>query len=137
VTGFVESNLVPLYGERGYLRASFSPPKAKPDSSAECEKGLAVSMYVDEGSIYVWDKAEWEGTQALTAQEFDAALGMRSREIANAVKIAKGLAAVRRAYGRKGYLNARVRAAREFDDTNRSVAYRFRSRRGRSTAWAI
>jgi outer membrane protein assembly factor BamA len=125
IQSFVESNLVQLYGERGYLRASFSPPKAKPDSSADCENGLAVSMLVDEGSIYVWDKAEWEGTQALTAQELDAALGMRAREVANASKIEKGLAAVRRALGRKGYLNARVRAAREFDDTNRSVAYRF------------
>jgi outer membrane protein assembly factor BamA len=126
VLGFVQSNLIPLYWERGYLRASFSPPKAKPDSgTAECEKGLAVSMYVDEGSIYVWDKAAWDGAEALTAQELDAALGMRSREVANVVKIDKGLASVRRAYARKGFLVASVRAAQEFDDANRSVAYRF------------
>ncbi|HKG13846.1 MAG TPA: POTRA domain-containing protein [Pyrinomonadaceae bacterium] len=130
VLGFVESNLVPLYGERGYLRASFGPPKAKPESTDECEKGLAVSMQVDEGSIYVWDKAAWEGTQALTAQELDAALGMRAREVANVAKIEKGLASVRRVLGRKGYLNARVQAAREFDDTNRTVAYRFRVEEG-------
>jgi outer membrane protein assembly factor BamA len=125
VLGFVQSNLVPLYWERGYLRASFSPPKAKPDSTAECEKGLAVSMYVDEGSIYVWDKAAWDGAAALTAQELDAALGMRNREVANVVKIDKGITSVRRAYARKGYLLASVRAAQEFDDENRSVAYRF------------
>jgi outer membrane protein assembly factor BamA len=125
VLGFVQSNLIPLYWERGYLRASFSPPKAKPDSTADCEKGLAVSMYVDEGSIYVWDKAVWDGAEALTAQELDAALGMRSREVANVVKIDKGLALVRRAYARKGFLVASVRAAQEFDDANRSVAYRF------------
>jgi outer membrane protein assembly factor BamA len=125
IQGFVESNLVPLYGERGYLRASFSPPRAKPDATAECEHGLAVSMLVDEGSIYVWEKAAWDGAQALTPQELDAALGMRAREVANTVKIAKGLASVRRAYGRKGFLNASVRESREFDDTNRSVAYRF------------
>ena len=125
IQSFVESNLTPLYGERGYLRASFSPPKAKPDSTAECEQGLAVSMYVDEGSIYVWDKAAWDGAQSLTAQELDAALGMRNREVANTVKIEKGIERVRRAYGRKGFLNARVRESREFDDANRSVAYRF------------
>jgi outer membrane protein assembly factor BamA len=127
---FVESNLVPLYGERGYLHASFSPPKAKPDATAECEQGLAVSMLVDEGSIYVWEKAAWDGAQALTPQELDAALGMRAREVANTVKIAKGLASVRRAYGRKGFLNASVRESREFDDTNRSVAYRFQIEEG-------
>ena len=130
VRGFVESNLVPLYWERGYLRASFSPPKAKPDTTAECEKGLAVSMYVDEGSIYVWDKAAWEGAEALTSQELDAALGMRNREIANVVKIEKGIAAVRRAYARKGYLGARVLAAQEFDDSNRNVAYHFKVEEG-------
>jgi outer membrane protein insertion porin family len=130
IQGFVESNLVPLYQERGYLRASFSPPKAKPESTADCENGLAVSMYVDEGSIYVWDKAAWEGAQALTPQELDAALGMRNREIANVVKINKGLAAARRAYGRKGYLGARVRASQDFDDENRSVAYRFQVEEG-------
>src|SRR6185295_9166474 len=125
IQSFVESTPAPLYGGRGYLRASFSPPKTKPETSAKCENGLAVSMYVDEGSIYVWDKAAWEGAQALTSQELDAALGMKNREIANVSKIEKGLASVRRALGRKGYLNARVSASREFDDSSRSVAYRF------------
>lgn len=130
VQSFVESNLVPLYGERGYLRASFSAPKVKPEKSDECEQGLAVSMYVDEGSIYVWSGAAWEGTQALTSQELDAALGMRAREVANVAKIEKGLASVRRALGRKGYLSPRVRSSREFDDENRSVTYRFQVEEG-------
>jgi outer membrane protein insertion porin family len=130
VTGFAEANLLPLYQERGYLRASFSPPKAKPETSADCEKGVAVTMYVDEGSIYVWDRAEWSGAAALTPQELDAALGMRPREVANRAKIDKGLLAVRKAYGRKGYIEARVRAAPAFDDENRSVAFRFQVEEG-------
>ncbi|HEX7314162.1 MAG TPA: POTRA domain-containing protein [Pyrinomonadaceae bacterium] len=124
VGGFVESNLLPLYHERGYLRAAFSPPKVTPEASPEC-KGVAVAMSVDEGSIYVWDKATWDGNTGLTAQELDAALGMRNREVANAVKIANGLGRVRKAYGRKGYIGARVRPETEFDDTARSVSYRF------------
>jgi outer membrane protein insertion porin family len=124
VGGFVESNLLPLYHERGYLRAAFSPPKVAPEASPEC-KGVAVTMTVDEGSIYVWDKATWEGAEGLTAQELDAALGMRNREVANALKIAKGLDNVRKAYGRKGYIVARVRPETDFDDSARSVSYRF------------
>jgi outer membrane protein insertion porin family len=125
VGGFVESNLLPLYHERGYLRASFSPPKAKAESAPECEKGVTLTMYVDEGSIYVWDKAVWEGAQGLTPQELDNALGMKNREVANAVKIAKGLTLVRRAYGHKGYLGARVKPEPEFDDNARNVTYHF------------
>ena len=128
-TGFVESNLLPLYHERGYLRAAFSPPKVAPEASPEC-KGVAVALTVDEGSIYVWDKASWEGIEGLTAQELDVALGMKNREVANAVKIANGLTRVRRAYGRKGYIGARVRPAMEFDDTARSVSYRFQITEG-------
>jgi outer membrane protein insertion porin family len=130
VGGFVESNLLPLYHERGYLRASFSPPKVKPEATPDCAQGVNVTMYVDEGSIYVWDKAVWEGAQGLTPQELDAALGMRNREMANAVKIAKGLTTVRRAYGRKGYLGVRIKPEPEFDDSARSVSYRFQVTEG-------
>jgi outer membrane protein insertion porin family len=129
VGGFVESNLLPLYHERGYLRATFGPPKVTPEASPEC-KGVSVAMSVDEGSIYVWDKAVWEGIEGLTPQELDVALGMRSKEVANAVKIAKGLGNVRKAYGRKGYIAARVRPETEFNDEARSVSYRFRVTEG-------
>lgn len=130
VGGFVESSLLPLYHERGYLRASFGPPKVTSEASPDCGRGVAVALTVDEGSIYVWDKAVWEGAAGLTAQELDAALGMRAREVANAVKIAKGLGLVRRAYGRKGYLGASVSPETEFDDTARTVSYRFRVNEG-------
>lgn len=129
VGGFVEGNLLALYHERGYLRATFSPPKVVPEASPEC-KGVAVAMSVDEGSIYVWDKAVWEGAEGLTAQELDAALGMKNKEVANVVKIANGLGRVRKAYGRKGYIAARVRPETEFDDAARSVSYRFRVNEG-------
>jgi outer membrane protein assembly factor BamA len=129
VAGFVESSLLPLYHERGYLRAAFSPPAAKAELSPECQ-GVAVTMSVDEGSIYVWNGAAWEGATGLTAQELDAALGMRAREVANAVKIANGLARVRRAYGRKGYLGVSIRPEPEFDDSARAVSYRFRVEEG-------
>ncbi|MDT5155926.1 MAG: hypothetical protein QOH51_283 [Acidobacteriota bacterium] len=131
VGGFVESNLLPLYYERGYLRASFSPPKVKTEEATpDCGKGVAVTMYVDEGSIYVWDKAVWDGAQGLSPQELDAALGMRNREVASAVKLSKGLNSVRRAYGRKGYLGVRIKPEPEFDDDARSVTYHFQVTEG-------
>ena len=129
-SGFVESSLLPLYHEKGYLRAAFSPPKVVPEASPDCGRGVAVTFTVDEGSIYVWDKAAWDGATGLTAQELDAALGMRNREVANAVKIANGLVRVRRAYGRKGYLGVRIKPEMEFDDSARSISYRFRVEEG-------
>ena len=126
VGDYVASNLLPLYHERGMLRAAFAPPEVKPaEPTDDCAQGLALTFHVDEGSVYVWDRAEWSGQQALTPQELDAALGMRARDIAGSVKIARGMDAVGKAYGRKGYLTASLRAAQEFDDANRKVVYRF------------
>jgi outer membrane protein insertion porin family len=126
VTAFVAGNLLPLYHERGMLRASFAPLRAtKAAPTPDCAQGLAVSVPVDEGSIYVWGGAEWSGQRALTPQELNFALNMKTRDIAGSAKLEKGLEGVRRAYGRKGYLTARVEGAPEFDDANRRVLYRF------------
>jgi outer membrane protein assembly factor BamA len=122
--GFVTGTLLPLYHERGLLRAGFLPPRARPLRGEDCENGVSVTIPVEEGSIYVWEKAEWTGNQTLTTKELDAALGMKTREVANGLKLDAGLAAIRKAYGRKGRLTASVRAVPEFDDENRRVAYR-------------
>ncbi|MCA1636513.1 MAG: hypothetical protein LC802_23195 [Acidobacteria bacterium] len=129
---FAENSLLPLYHERGYLRASFLQPKVEPvEAGGECEGGgVRLSMPVEEGPVYLWEKAEWSGQEALTPQELDAALGMRGSEIANVLKVDKGVGAVRKAYGRKGYLTAQVAASPAFDDAGRRVTFRFRVTEG-------
>ncbi|MGB8508983.1 MAG: POTRA domain-containing protein [Pyrinomonadaceae bacterium] len=124
VENFVESNLIPIYHERGRLRASFLPPKVKMQTTGECN-GLDVSVQIDEGQIYLWDKAEWVGNGSLTAQELDAALGMKASELANTAKIEKGTNAVRKAYSRKGFLAVQINSSPLFDDAGRRAGYRF------------
>ena len=123
IRGFVESNLTPLYRERGRLRAAFHTPQARPETTDECS-GVVATVAVDEGAAYVWERAEWSGNAALAAEELDKALGMKAKELANGAKIDKGLEAVRKAYGRKGYLTPSLAAAPAFDDAARSVTYR-------------
>jgi outer membrane protein insertion porin family len=131
VQGFAEATLLPLYHERGLLRAGFLAPRARPYKGENCEEnGLSVTIPVEEGSIYVWQGVEWTGNSALSAKELDAALGMKAREAANGVKFDRGLVAVRKAYGRKGYLTARLSATPAFDDENRRVSYRIEIREG-------
>ncbi|MBA3714668.1 MAG: hypothetical protein H0W76_19790 [Pyrinomonadaceae bacterium] len=125
VSIYAEGNLIPLYHERGYLRAGFLTPQAKLLMTPECENGVAVAVPVEEGAAYLWDGAEWAGSQTLTAPELDAALGMKRGDVANGVKIESGLDSVRKAYGRKGHLAARLRYAPDFDDATRRVVYRF------------
>lgn len=125
VQTFARINLIPIYRQRGHLRASFLEPVIKPQKDADCQNGVSVTLQVDEGNIYTWDKAEWTGNSTFTAQELSAALGMKPGERADGLKIDKGRASISQFYGKKGYIEARVADAPVFDDANRRVSYRY------------
>jgi outer membrane protein insertion porin family len=121
---FAENNLIPLYREVGQLKAAFAPPLAKPEDTANCKNGVELTIPVDEGLIYKWNKAEWSGNQAITAQELDALLGMRAGQPANGVKLDQASRDIKKAYGRKGFLALRVNSVPDFDDQAQTVVYR-------------
>jgi outer membrane protein assembly factor BamA len=126
VAAFAVGSLLPLYHQRGHLRASFAEPKAVAtgdDARADCKSGADVTIPVAEGLAYLWDKAEWAGADALGVAELDAALNMKPGAVADGLKIEQGWRAIHRAYGRKGYLYARLKSAPVFDDANRRVSY--------------
>jgi len=125
VTLFATNNLVPLYRELGHLKVAFAPPTAKPESSANCKAGVDLTIPVDEGHVYKWSKAEWSGIQSLNATELDAILDMKSGQPVNGVKLDKATTQIQKAYGRKGYLQVRVRGVPEFDDNSATVVYKF------------
>jgi outer membrane protein assembly factor BamA len=132
VADFARVNLIPIYRQRGHLRASFKTPSSTLEaaSGGDCKDGVTVSVPVEEGLAYNWDKAEWEGNQALAAQELESALGMRSGELADGVKIDSGLGSVRGAYGKKGFIGLRLTLAPDFDDAARRVTYRIKLNEG-------
>jgi outer membrane protein assembly factor BamA len=121
---FAKYTLFPLYRHIGRLRATFQEPTAKLETE-QCTGGVALTIPVDEGLAYSWDKAEWTGNQALTGDELSAALGMKDGELADGFKIDKGLKDVEKAYGRRGYIAASYRPSIEFDDASAHVSYRF------------
>jgi len=102
--------LFPIYRQVGQLRAKFGQPMTKLESSTKC-KGVELSIPVEEGPIYLWDRAEWTGNDTLSANDLDSALGMKNGEVANGAKIDKGLSAAARRYGHNGHLEARVNGA--------------------------
>lgn len=124
VSLFATNNLVPLYHELGHLKVAFAPPTAKPEASANCKSGVDLTIPVDEGQVYKWNKAEWSGNQSLNTTELDAILDMKSGQPVNGVKLHKATVQIQKAYGRKGYLAARVRGIPEFDDNLATVVYK-------------
>jgi hypothetical protein len=120
---FVYDKLKPLYRKIGYLRAKFVEFNARPADQAECEKGVFVSIKVEEGVSYNWDGAVWSGNKALSATELDAALGMKSGEVADGLKFDKNLRDVQKVYGRKGYLSIFFKSEEDFDDDAKRVVF--------------
>jgi len=127
---FAIANLFPFYRELGHLRASFGQPQARAVTGLNCKDGVELTIPIEEGGVYSWEKSEWSGNQVLTPQELDAALGMKTGEVANGLKLDKGIAAVIKAYGPKGYIAASVRPQPEFDDSARKVTYHLTVKEG-------
>jgi outer membrane protein assembly factor BamA len=121
---FARYTLFPLYRRLGRLRASFRDPTVKLEPET-CTGGVGVTIPVDEGLAYLWEKAEWSGNQTVTSEELSAALGMKAGELADGFKIDKGLIGVHKAYGHRGYVAASFRPSIEFDDASAHVSYRF------------
>ncbi|MDX6611045.1 MAG: hypothetical protein QOD75_231 [Blastocatellia bacterium] len=123
---FASITLFPLYRHVGRLRAKFNEPLAKleTDGSPSCKEGVALTIPVEEGVVYSWEKAEWTGNEALSAAELDEALGMKAGEVADGLKFDKGLKAVAKALGHKGYIAARINSAPSFDDKNQRVIFK-------------
>jgi outer membrane protein insertion porin family len=130
VIGFANEYLGSIYRKRGYLRAAFRESSVKPIESAACKNGVAVTLEVEEGSQYSWEKAEWTENSALSAQQLNSALGMKTGEVASSTSIDKGISEVRRAYGTKGHITVSFSSKPEFDDPQRRVTYRFKVREG-------
>ena len=120
---FINGNLIPTYRERGHLRARFSGPQARVEQSSDCKNGLEVVIPVDEGPAYTLDKAEWKGNEALSVNELETMLGLKSGDVANGLKVDSALKTIHTAYGKKGYITARAVAAESFDEAKRSVSY--------------
>ena len=122
---FANYTLFPLYRHLGHLRAQFQQPTvALEESPSQCAGGVAVTIPVDEGVVYSWEAAEWSGNQALTKEDLSAALGMKAGEVADGLKIDKGLKDAQKAYSRRGYMAAGIKESVEFDDAARRVSYR-------------
>ncbi|HEX3251652.1 MAG TPA: POTRA domain-containing protein [Pyrinomonadaceae bacterium] len=120
---FPKFGLYPIYREVGNLRASFGEPVAKPEKNGSCE-GVDLTIPVNEGAVYSWASAQWSGNQVLSAQELDAALGIKPGEIANGKKFDKGLSEIQRAYGKHGHIQVRMNPTPEFDDSGPRVTFK-------------
>jgi outer membrane protein assembly factor BamA len=121
LTELANGTLRTMYQQRGYWRAEFRDPIATVGTSPDACAGVSVTLRVDEGAPYLWDRAEWRGVSAIATKELDAALGLKPGDVADVTRMETGLRQVRGAYRHLGYMQQRSTMTPRPDDATRRL----------------
>jgi outer membrane protein assembly factor BamA len=121
LTELANGTLRTMYQQRGYWRAEFAEPIATLGTGTDACAGVSVTLRIDEGAPYLWDRAQWRGVSAITTKELDLALGLKPGDVADVTKFETGLRQVRGAYRHLGYMQMRSTMTPKPDDATRRL----------------
>jgi outer membrane protein assembly factor BamA len=122
---YAHATLLPVYLEKGYLRADFGEPKIESVTPSKkiATLDIAILIPVIEGRIYKWNGAQWHGVQAASPGKLTEGLGQRVGDPANLIKFTRGLDAARAIYEKSGYLEAEFAVKKIFEESDGSVSF--------------
>jgi len=131
MNNFIEHDLLPIYHEHGYLKASCAsarPKVIKADASDSIDNKqpptfVEVIFPVTPGLQYKLTKWDWSGNKEIPTDQLDPLLHARAGQTANKVQLANDLREVQTLYGSRGYILAAIKVNAEFDDVAGGVAY--------------
>ena len=130
VNSFVERALLPIYHERGYLKAACAPPEPKVAKSSEARSDSSQATFVDvifqvaPGMQYKLSGLEWSGNKEFPSETLQQLVHAKTGQPANTVQLEDDLKSVRKLYGSRGYILSSVKVEAQFDDAAASVALR-------------
>jgi outer membrane protein insertion porin family len=122
---FESEQIRPLYVSKGFLRAKIGPPVAHLPSDAGNPAGTGVDILIPitPGAAYSWKGVSWQGNTVFPAAILEATMQMKSGDIANGLKIENGWQTIKDGYGRRGYLDMKLKAQAQFDDAAHQISY--------------
>jgi outer membrane protein assembly factor BamA len=124
-----EKNLLPIYLEHGYLKATFADAEAKVAQENPQETMVDIDIPVDSGRQYKLTQIQWAGNTVFPAEKLQPLLHLQT-QYANAVQLGNDLETVQKLYGTRGYVAARIRTLPQMDDTQSTVAYQLEVHEG-------
>src|SRR5262245_3911925 len=116
---FVEGTAVQVYRKYGHLRAAARILSAELDQS--CRNNVVVKVAAEPGIGYTWDRAVWSGNRAFSSQSLDAALELKTGDLADGLKIDAGLQAAVIVYRKLGYVELQIVPKPVFDDVKKQI----------------
>jgi len=131
LTSFDEHAVLPVYHERGYLKASCSPQQPRPVKNAAPDTVddkqaitlLDITIVITPGAQYKVTGWNWSGNTNIPTENLQSLVHAKTGEPANTVQLAADLRTVQQLYGSRGYVTAAVKADAQFDDAAGTVAY--------------
>ncbi|MGD0790210.1 MAG: POTRA domain-containing protein [Terriglobales bacterium] len=126
-----KSDLLPVYLQRGYLKATFGPsdarvvPQPAPPADAQVPADVQVDAIVPvtPGKVYSTSSLEWKGNSAITTAEVAPLLHLPTGQPADAVRLLRDIENVGKLYRSRGYMMVQIKADAQFDDKKSSVHY--------------
>jgi outer membrane protein assembly factor BamA len=135
LSGFDEHVVLPLYHERGYLKASCAPqqpkvvketgPGTSPDTADDKQALtlLDVTIAITPGVQYKTTGWNWSGNENVPTADLQPLLHVKTGEPANTVQLEDDLRAVQQLYSSRGYITATIKGNAEFDEAASTVRY--------------
>jgi outer membrane protein assembly factor BamA len=130
VNAYIKAALLPVYQQRGFLKASFSEPQAKVAHEDEDQTEVDVDLPSTPGLQYKVSSFAWDGNTAFPAERLQGLIRLQPAQIANAVQLQADLEAVHKLYGTRGYMTANVKTEPVFDESASSVVFKLHVREG-------
>jgi outer membrane protein assembly factor BamA len=138
----VKFDFLPVYLQRGYLRAAFAPCDARvlpqppapssntateapspADAPAPAEIEVDAIEPVTPGKIYMASGVDLRGNAALSTNQLAPLLHLTIGQPANAVQLLRDLENMGKLYRSRGYMTAQIKPDTQFDDDKSSVRY--------------
>jgi len=125
-----EKNLLPIYLERGYLKAAFADSQAKIAHESPQETIVDIEFPVAPGRQYKLTQIEWSDNTVFPVEKLQPLIHLQTGQYANALQLASDLEAAQKLYGTRGYLAARIRSVPQMNDAQSTVSYQLQVHEG-------
>lgn len=127
---YVKSNLLPVYLERGFLKAAFAQARTQVAQEDPDAIQVDVALPVVPGPQYKVSDCSWLGSSAFPATKLQALVHLSAGQPANTVQLTADLEKIDKLYGTRGYMTAEVKPEPTYDDATATVAYKFQVKEG-------
>jgi outer membrane protein assembly factor BamA len=128
----VQRQLLPVYYERGYLKAQFGEPQTnvvkqpatETDDGPRNQTVVDVRFAVTPGQQYKLKSVEWSGNHEFPSEALQKMVRAEPGQPANTIRLGDNLKDVQKLYGSRGFITATIKPEAEFEDAGGTVAFR-------------